>query len=103
MADCQRCRELSDEWTHAAATLRGMKRSVIVWEYSAQSRLIEDRYAAYAAHRSSAHADAPAPEGAPQPVGRTKRRPVPRAVRTNIAVAIAVLALLVLLLFVHIV
>jgi anti-sigma factor RsiW len=87
-----------------------MKRSAIVWEYSGQTSLVEERYAAYAAHRANVHAgsdasdDAEEPaDGMPQPLVRTGRRRRPsRSVLINLGIGIAVLTLVALLLFLHV-
>jgi hypothetical protein len=107
MPDCSVCQQLSAEWRSATETLRRMKRSAIVWEYGAQTRLVEERYAAYAAHQASAHVDAEThsdelAKGTPRPMHIRQRRRLPRSVLINGSIALAVLALVVVLLFLHI-
>jgi hypothetical protein len=83
-----------------------MKRSAIVWDYSGQMRLVEERYAAYMDHQAESHTDDVAEEpaeDAPHPLDPSREGfRVPRSVLTNIGIGLAVLVVVVVLLFLHV-
>lgn len=103
MKDCADCQRLISEWNGANATLRRMRRSAIVFDYSTQTALVDEKRSAYLEHQRKAHPLDPHDElGPPWQDARTSTRLESfRRAAPKIGVVVAVVALLSLALLLH--
>ena len=106
MTDCPQCQRLRADWSAANATLRQLRRSALVWDYGPQTAKVAQCRAAYLAHRATAHPGAADDdeEAAALAPARTRLPGSParrRALARNVALAMAVVALVLVLAFLH--
>lgn len=100
--DCPECQKLMDEWKTATVSLRGMRRSAMVWDYGGQKQLVDQKLSAYKEHRAIAHA---AEDGSPVALpAQMTRQPfrlpvVSRRAWRNLVVGLAVVTVVLLALF----
>jgi hypothetical protein len=105
MTDCATCRKLIDDWQSSKRTLRQMRHSVLVWDYSRQTSIVETKRATLVEHRSSAHPEENQIEiaAAPQPARRRTRGPIlGRPALVRIMVLVAALAVVLLAAFLRV-
>lgn len=101
---CPICHRLREDWNDATTTLRQMRRSVVVWDYGPQMKLVDEKRLRYEEHRASAHPDDAPPEpSAPARAARRSHRvhPLRRVGRAKVAIAAAVIGLILLTVFLH--
>jgi len=101
---CPTCRQLSEDWNGASRTISEMRRSAIVWDYGPQRTIVEHTRALYAAHLADAHhEDGPTePASAARATRGSGAVGVLRRVGTaKLAVGCAVIALVVIAIFLH--
>jgi hypothetical protein len=53
--DCADCQQLIDEWKGANDTLRRMRRSALVFDYSGQTTVVDEKRRHYLDHQRRAH------------------------------------------------
>jgi hypothetical protein len=101
--ECTDCQQLIDDWNEANATLRRMRRSAIVFDYSTQTSVVDARRAAYIAHQRAVHPLDPHDElGPPWRDARHQARSVTiRRVAPKLALGLAVGALFVVAFLLH--
>jgi hypothetical protein len=103
---CPTCHQLLQDWNGATTTLRQMRRSVVVWDYGPQERIVEGTRVRYAEHQASAHADEAPDQPLPPPRPARRSHPthlVRRFGRARILIASAAIALILLATLLHIV
>jgi hypothetical protein len=102
--NCPTCHRLREDWNGATRTLVQMRRSVVVWDYGPQMKRVDEKRRRYEEHRASAHPDDAPPEPPPPPrAARRSRRihPLRRFGRARVAIVAAVIALILLTVFLH--